>query len=170
MAPLVRRTWAPKGSHPVLYQRTGNWEKITIIAALAINPSKSRLSLYFRLHSGRNINSDLIVSFLKLLLKHLRGNIVLVWDGLAAHRSKKVRTFLRRTRRLRLVSLPPYAPELNPAEYIWSYLKRNPLANLPFPDLLSLAKTARRHTKALQQKQKLLRSFLRHSPLSLRLK
>lgn len=170
MAPLVRRTWAPKGSHPVLYQRIGNWEKISIIAALSVNPSKNRLSLYFKLHSGRNINSKLIVSFLKQLLKQLRGNLVLVWDGLAAHRSKRVRFFLQQTHRLRLISLPPYAPELNPVEYIWGYLKRNPLANLPFPDLLSLAKTARRHTKTIQKKQKLLRSFLLHSPLSLRLK
>jgi hypothetical protein len=66
--------------------------------------------------------------------------------------------------------LPPYAPELNPIEYVWSYLKLDPLANLAFFDLEKLTTTARRHTRSLQRKPDVLRSFRRHSPLSLRRK
>ena len=69
-----------------------------------------------------------------------------------------------------LLTLPPYAPELNPIEYVWSYLKLNPMANLAFFDLEALTTTARRHGRSLQRKPDLLRSFLGHSPLSLRLK
>ncbi len=46
----------------------------------------------------------------------------------------------------------PYAPELNPIEYVWGYLKLNPLANLAFFDLEQLTTTARRHTRSLQRK------------------
>jgi hypothetical protein len=53
---------------------------------------------------------------------------------------------------------------------VWGYLKLNPLANLAFFDLDQLTTTARRHTRSLQRKPDLLRSFLKHSPLSLRLK
>ena len=45
--------------------------------------------------------------------------------------------------RLKLEYLPPYAPELNPIEYVWSYVKRNPLAHRPVLDLGTLARTAR---------------------------
>jgi transposase len=42
--------------------------------------------------------------------------------------------------------------ELNPIEYIWSYLKTSPLANLTCPDVAVLAATGRRHTRLLQHK------------------
>ncbi len=64
----------------------------------------------------------------------------------------------------------PYAPELNPVEYAWSYLKMNPLANLAAPELDVLADSARRAARSVQRKPHLLRSFLAHSPLSLRLR
>jgi transposase len=81
-----------------------------------------------------------------------------------------VQDFLAEHRQLATEFFPPYAPELNPIEYVWSYLKLNPLANLAFFDLEQLTTTARRHTQSLQRKPGLLRSFLRHSPLSLRLR
>ncbi|MCH7928904.1 MAG: hypothetical protein IIA01_00160 [Proteobacteria bacterium] len=62
------------------------------------------------------------------------------------------------------------APELNPVAYLWSWLKANPLANFAPHDVEPLAGAARRSARAAQKKQRLLRSFIRHSPLSLRLK
>lgn len=73
-------------------------------------------------------------------------------------------------RQLTTEFLSPYAPELNPIEYVWGYLKLNPLANPAFFDLEQLTTTARDHTRSLQRKPDLLGSFLRHSPLSLRLR
>jgi transposase len=69
----------------------------------------------------------------------------------------------------RTESLPAYAPELNPVEYFNAYLKMNPLANLPLFELDTLTTTARHHARALQHHEELLRSFIKHSPLSLRL-
>jgi transposase len=54
---------------------------------------------------------------------------------------------------------PPYAPELNPVEYVWGYLKTNPLANLACPEVSVLAATGRRHARSLQHKPGLLRSL-----------
>ena len=71
---------------------------------------------------------------------------------------------------LRRVFLPPYAPELNPIEYLWGYLKMNPLANLTASDVGELAGMARSYARSLQHRGDLLKSFIRHSPLSLRLK
>jgi len=59
----------------------------------------------------------------------------------------------------------PYAPELNPVEIFWAYLKRNPLANFAAADALHLARVATRHVQRLQHRPELLRSFFDATPL-----
>lgn len=171
MAPLVRRSWSPCGQTPVLYQRTRSHKKVSVIAALCVAPTRDRMQLYFRLHPDANINAVLIIAFLRQLRQQLDPHpIVLVWDRLRAHRAKSVIAFLRDTRTIHPVLLPPYAPELNPIEYAWGYLKQNPLANYACFDTEELANTARHYARSLQRQQHLLRSFILHSPLSLRLR
>lgn len=170
MSPLVRRTWSPKGQTPIFYQRTRSHRKVSVIAALCVAPDRARLHFYFRLHPDANINADLVKDFLGHLVRQLKSPTVIVWDRLPAHRSKKVQDFILDTPHLYAFYLPPYAPELNPVEYAWSYLKMNPLANRTFFEVDSLTNTARSHVRSLQRKQRLLRSFMEHSPLFLRLK
>jgi len=62
------------------------------------------------------------------------------------------------------------APKLNPVEQIWGYAKHNPLANCTALDLDALTANTRCAARAIQHRQPLLRSFLKHSPLFLRLK
>lgn len=59
-----------------------------------------------------------IVRFLKHLLRHISGALLVIWDGLAAHRSQPIKTFLQEgaAKRLHLEQLPGYAPDLNPDE------------------------------------------------------
>ena len=126
--------------------------------------------MYFRLHPNANVNSGVVISFVRVLRKQLGGPFILVWDGLQAHRSRLTLGFLEEQEGIHVEPLPPYAPELNPVEYAWSYLKMNPLANLAAPELDVLADSARRAARSVQRKPHLLRSFLTHSPLSLRLR
>lgn len=170
MAPLVRRSWAPQGHTPVLYQRTRTHKKVSVIAALCVTPDRDRVHLYFRLHPDANINSLYVADFIRILSRQLDGPIVLIWDRFSAHRSKKVQALLRDHHDYHAYFLPTYAPELNPVENVWSYLKMNPMANLALMDVDSLADTTRKSGRSLQRKHKLLRSFIRHTPLFLRLK
>jgi hypothetical protein len=170
MAPVVRRTWSPCGKTPWLYQKTRSHKKVSVIAALCIPPCRSYLRLFFRLHPDININAHLVVSFLKNLLKELPGRVIIVWDRSVSHRSKKVQALRTNNPRLHCSFLPPYAPELNPVEYVWSYTKMNPLANVTAMDVAELATGTRRSVRSIQKKQRLLRSFIRASGLSLRLK
>jgi hypothetical protein len=153
MAPFVRRTH----------------KKVSIIAALCISPCRSRLRLFFRLHPDANINAHLVAAFLKNLLKELTGPILIVWDRSVPHRSKKVQALWNNNPRLHLSFLPPYAPELNPVEYVWSYTKMNPLANVTAMDVAVLTTGTRRSVRSIQKKPYLLRSFIRASGLPLRL-
>jgi len=169
MAPLVRRTWAPRGETPYLHQRTQSHTKVSVIAALCISPERDRLHLYFRLHPDENIETGRVRGFLQQLIRQLDAPMVLLWDRLPAHRSRAVQDFIRDTPDLYSEFLPPYAPEVNPVEQVWSYLKMNPLANFTAYDVDTLADTTRHHSRSLQRNQQLLQSFIANTPLPIRI-
>lgn len=68
-----------------------------------------------------------IVRFLKHVLLCLEGKVLIIWDGAPIHRDKAVKLFLAQAGggagRLYLEELPGYAPDLNPVEGVWNYLK-----------------------------------------------
>ena len=169
MAPLLRRTWSRCGKTPCLTQRTRSHTKVTLVGALCIPPGRDRVQFYFRLLPNQNTNTERTSAFLGQLQRHIDSPIVLVWDRLQAHRARKVQDFIKTRTRIQTEFLPPYAPELNPVEYVWCYLKTNPLANRPLFDLASLTSTTYRASRSVQCTPQLLRSFVNHSPLSLRL-
>lgn len=169
MAPLVRRSWAPSGHTPILKQRARSHQKVSVIATIVLSPKRRRLHCYFRLYPNQNLTATHIAAFLRTLLAQVRTPIVLLWDRLPGHRAALIARLERQHRRLHLEFFPSYAPELNPVEYLWAYLKSNPLAQFAPADLESLARTARLHARRLQRKPTLLRGFIHASPLSLRL-
>lgn len=168
MAPLVRRSWAPAGQTPVLYQRGAHHRKVSAIAALCVSPQRDAVHFYFRLHPT-DISANQVMGFFRALDRELQSPWLLVWDRLNAHRARRTRDFLLARPWIRPCFFPAYAPELNPVEYAWSWLKTNPLANLARTELESLAGEARLAARSLQHRPSLLRSFLQHSPLFLRL-
>ena len=156
----------------MLRHRTRAHQKVSVIAALCVSPARDRVSLYFRLHPNTNITAVEVAAFLRHLRRQLGGPMVLLWDRLRAHRAAIVQTFLTPASRsgIHPVFFPPYAPELNPIEYAWGYLKANPLANWAPLDAETLIIGARHATRGLQRRPHLLRAFIHHSPLFLRLK
>jgi transposase len=165
MGPLVRRRWQPRGHTPVLIQRGRSLEKVSALATLCVSPRRDRVQLYFRLHAKAEIDARRVIGFLRHLNQELKGPCVLLWDRLNAHRAKRTAQFVEGVEHLHTFFLPAYAPELNPVEYAWGYLKMNPLANLPAFETAELAALPHRHARLLQSNEPLLRSFLRHSPL-----
>ncbi len=170
MAPLLRRSWRPRGNPLILKQRTNSHRKVSAIAALCVPPTRDRVHLYFRLHPDANINADRVVHFLQQLSYQLSGPVVLLWDRLQAHRARHTSAWISRSQRFHVELLPPYAPELNPVENVWSYLKTNPMVNLPLYEVSTLTARTRSCGRSVQRRHNLLRAFLQHSPLSLRLK
>jgi hypothetical protein len=171
MAPLRRRSWAPRGHTPVLRQRGRMRRKVSVIGALVISPHRHRVRGYFGVQPDANYDGDAILAFLKELRRTLRVPFTLVWDRLRAHRFEPVAGWLADHRHdVRAYLLPPYAPELNPVELIWGYAKGNPLANFAPLELHDLLMHTQLVTYAIGDDQMLLRSFIQHCPLSLRLK
>ena len=66
------------------------------------------------------------------ILRHIRGKLLVVWDGAPIHRCHAVKQFLAHgaAARLKLLALPGSAPDLNPDEGVWRWLKRVALGNV----------------------------------------
>jgi transposase len=101
-----------------------------------------------------------IVRFLKHLMRQIAGKLLIIWDGLPAHRGHRVKQFLHdgAAKRLHLEQLPGYAPDLNPDEGAWHLLKGVELKNLACTHLGHLAHEVRKAIKRLRQKPWLLRA------------
>jgi transposase len=126
LIPSVRRTWAPTGKTPLLrhWQRH---DRVSVISGLSVSPRRQRLGLYFQLHD-QNIHAAEVCAFLREVLRHLRGPVIVIWDNGKIHKGPLVRALCAEFSRLRLEPFPPYAPELNPDEGVWT-LAKGRLAN-----------------------------------------
>ena len=138
-----------------------NWHQLSVIAGITFR------RFYFRLYPGA-IKSPQIIEFLHALGRQIRRPLLVIWDGLAAHRSGLVREYLESLKgAVQVERLPAYAPECNPTEYIWGHLKHHELANLcaqSFPDLKT---RARNRLRSMQRRQSLISAFWHQAELAL---
>jgi hypothetical protein len=170
MAPLVRRTWAPSGETPGQSQKSGTREKVSVASALWVSPGRDRLGLFSRTLVNGYFDNWLAAAFLEALLKELSGRIIVVWDGGTMHKGDPIRALVEHfADRLCLEKLPPYAPMLNPIEFLWSWLKYSRLNNFAPQDAIQLDGRVVAELTAIQGDQELLQSFVHASELPLRL-
>lgn len=165
--PSVRRTWAPRGQTPVLIHAF-NWGKISVAAALAYRWDGRRCRLYFQTRPG-SYGAESLILFLKDLRRHFPGQrVILVWDGLPAHKSCLMKAYLRSQRHwLREERLPGYAPDLNPVETLWSNIKGQELANRCSANLGEAATAVCQGMARVRHRaRQLVFSFLDHAGLS----
>lgn len=158
--PTRARTWAPKGQTPVL-EFNFNWKNLSAIAGVSV------YRFYFRLFDG-SIKSPQVVEFLKHLQRQIDKPLLVIWDGLQAHRSRLVREHVESTDgHVQLARLPAYAPELNPVEFLWGHWKKHEVANLCSESILQLSHHARNALRRMQRRPTLLRAFWIQAELSL---
>ncbi len=150
---MAVRTWAPCRHTPILRVRLTHDH----LAAIGGLTPDGRLFLQTQDHA---YHAPDVVRFLRVLLRKIAGKLLVIWDGAPIHRGQPIKDFLRQgaARRLHLEQLPGYAPELNPAEGIWNYLKRVELANRCCPDLIDLGMALRRAKERLRHKRHVLRA------------
>jgi len=162
LIPTVTRTWAPRGQTPFFYHLYKQ-DRISAFSALAVSPQRQHIALYLRFRQ-RNLNGLDVRAFLKHLLHHVRGPIVLLWDRGTIHRRREVKAFLRAHPRLRVEAFPGYAPELNPAEYVWTQ-SDHALANSAPVNLPMLHGMLRTSFRRIRRSQRLLWSCIFASDL-----
>ena len=127
LLPPVRATWAPKGQTPVLRHRF-SWTRLSMARALAYRPDRSETALLFQIKEGA-YNTESLIEFLTDLREQFAGaKVTLIWDGLSAHKSKRMKAWLAEPEQRRwLVTemLPGYAHDLNPIEMVWGTSNRS---------------------------------------------
>lgn len=163
LIPTVRKTWAPRGQTPVL-PYTYLHDRVSAISALTLSPQRRRLGLYFQCHR-HNISQREVTHFIRNLLRHLRGHVVLILDRGGIHVGRQIRGYFARTRRLHVEYFPGYAPKLNPDEGVWGHTKRS-LANLAPPDQSELLVHVLRALGRLARRPSVLRGFIHHAKMT----
>lgn len=122
-------------------------------------------NFYFRLHAGA-FRGPQFVEFLQALGKQIKGKLLVIWAGLPAHRSRVVKSYVESLDgHIVLERLPAYAPELNPVEYIWGYLKQRELANLCMHTISEVGAFARNRLKSMQKRPQIIAAFWKQAAL-----
>jgi transposase len=166
LLPSVRATWAPRGQTPVL-RHPFNWKRLSLAGALAYEPDGSDAHLFFELRPGA-YNDETLIAFLSALNEVERRNVLLIWDGLPSHRSRRMSDWIASQRHwLSVERLPGYAPDLNPIENVWGNLKSQELANLCSNTIDQVADIAEGGLDRIGSDAALCFAFLRHSGLRL---
>jgi transposase len=166
LLPSVRATWAPRGRTPVL-RHPFNWKRLSLAGALVYEPDGSDAHLFFELRPGA-YNDEALIEFLSELNAVEQRPVLLIWDGLPSHRSRRMSDWVAGQRHwLSVERLPGYAPDLNPIESAWGNLKSAELANLCSATISDVADIAEHGLDRIGTDAALCFAFLRHSGLRL---
>lgn len=121
------------------------------------------MGLYVRFQQ-KNFNALAVANFLRMLLRHLRGHVVLLWDQASIHKGPVMAELRRRYPRVHIEWFPGYAPELNPAEHVWNDFKGHTANSLP-RNKQDIRRSLHANTRRVRRSQAKLRSFILSSEL-----
>ena len=121
----ARSCWAPAPNRPMVnlaLVREFRYEYA------AVSPWDGQLDYM----TSEKMNTDNMNRFLDQVSRaHGQDFMVMVLDGASSHKCKDLKV----PENIAMVLLPPYSPELNPAELIWNLLRRDYFANRVFDSL-----------------------------------
>ncbi|WP_445081914.1 IS630 family transposase [Streptomyces ipomoeae] len=161
MTPPTTRTWSRRGRTPTVRVRGRSRRRLSVAALLCYKPGRSSRLIY---RPSPDARPDGRKSFawtdyrdlIQTAHQQLGGPIVLVWDNLNTHLTTGMRRYIAERDWLTVYQLPPYAPDLNPVEGIWSILRRTTLANRAFAAPQDLIAAVRRGLRQLQYRHDVL--------------
>lgn len=160
LAPVLGKTWAPRGQTPI-QKVTGNRGSVAAISAVS---SDGRL--IFNLHRGR-FRSGEIIEFLDQMLKHHpRRHLVVVMDQAKPHVSKITKAFIASQKRLHVFYLPSRSPEMNPDEKVWNHLKHQELKSHQATNLGELEKLTKNKLRKMASDPSLMRGIFFRSSIA----
>lgn len=127
----LKRTWARRGQTPILRTSIEHHDRLNVLGVLLVSPKGKKIRLSIRSY-WHSLTSAEVIAFLIQLLRLVRGCIVLVWDRHPIHKRQAVQDFIRSHKRLIVFEFPVAAPELNPAEFIWTQAKEYIAGTAPY--------------------------------------
>jgi len=152
----VGRTWGRKGQTPVV-PATGQRFGCNMISTIT-----NHGHLSFMVFKQR-FTSDVMIEFLRRLMRHVKRPVYLIIDGHPVHRSKKVKQWVgKQEGQLKLFFLPGYSPELNPDELLNQDVKANALSRRRPRDRDEMMGDVRSYLHSTQKRPDIVRSYFEH--------
>jgi transposase len=173
LRPPKGRTWAPRGARPVVRVRGAGGGRVSIAGVACYRPG-GRPHLFYQLRVYRRRKSDpkgfSWSDYRDLIIathNQLAAPLIWCWDNLNIHLAPELADFAARNKDwLRIYQMPAYAPDLNPAEGIWSLLKRS-IVNFAATDVDGLVRIAKRKLKKIQYRPHLIDGCLAATGLTI---
>jgi transposase len=165
LEPTVRRTYAPRGQTPV-HKVANPHARISVVGGVVVRPGTDKVGmLYGMLGDNLNFRWPATAQFVRTLRSTLARPVTVIWDRIPIHDCPALDEELAKDPEVVAELLPPHAPELNPADGIWRYIKHDRLANYAPPDLGVLRQTVTAELNRLRKRPDLLRGFIRFTKL-----
>ena len=151
---VLGRTWGEKGKTPEV-RTSGQRQSINAISAV-----NARGAFWYEVYSGRFNATRLKDEFLKSFMRGRKRPVFLVVDGHPSHRAKLISAYVKQMKgRLELHFLPGCAPELNPDEFVWNYVKNEGVSKKPLKRNESLRRRVEDDLAGIKRRPALVRSF-----------
>jgi transposase len=146
--PPLGRTYGLKGQTPVV-KTSGQRQSINVISAV-----NARGQFWATTYTGK-LDAEAFVAFLKNFMQTREGKVFLVVDGHPVHHAKRAAEYVQSLGgRLELHFLPPYAPDLNPDEFVWGYMKNNGVSKKPLKQNESLQQRIEEDLRTIHNNRK----------------
>ena len=155
MEPTLFQTWSRVGHQPQILS-LGQKKTQHVFGAVRI-PDGHFLYRFTETCNSRSFRSFLGV----LMLAYYPQKIFVVLDNARYHKEPRV-LYLgqRHPRRIELWFLPPYSPELNAAEPIWGYTRREATHNRFFLHKVELIATVKKTFRDIQYHPEKIQNYL----------
>lgn len=127
--------WMKKNCNYTIHSNTGR-ERVNINGAINIE----NFRLYY--NEDETINSQSVIKLFKKILKGQRRGIANIFtDNARYYKSNVIVEFLKRNRRINVIYLPSYSPNLNLIERLWRFMRKKVTYN-KYYEKFSLFKSA----------------------------
>ena len=161
LLPAAVKTYAPKARTPILDE----WQTRDHLSVMGAVTTQGKV---YSLVRPKSLNGLHTIEFLVHLGRLGADRLLVIWDGSPIHRRAEVKAFLAEVGdAIHLEALPPYAPDLNPVEWLWRHLKEVEMRNLACGDLEELHLELHLALGRVRQKPRLSESFFEGAGLGL---
>jgi len=114
-----------------------------------------------------NMNANMLIKFLKRLIKDADRKVFLILDNLRVHHGNVIKEWVKSHKdEIELFFLPSYSPELNPDEYLNCHLKDGVHSGVPARTCAQLKAKAISHLRMIQKCPGKVRNYFKHPKIA----
>lgn len=144
LEPKLGAVWSLKGAQPIV-PTNSSWSRVNLTGF--VDPVKGKI-LVTQMEKG---NSENFIKQLEIVGKRYKKKrkITIYVDNARWHKTRLVKLWQRKNKKVKLKFMPKYAPKLNPIERHWWFLRKQSTQNVLFETKEECWNTIDNHFKGL---------------------